>query len=70
MLKSAFLGPWVILPIVLSVVFAVLFYPVVSARFELSLAVLLTVIGVGVIWASYVVRAYIFTRRDFRKDDM
>lgn len=69
MLRRAILGPWVILPIALSVVFVVLFFPVVRSRFEPVGAVLLTVAGICVIWASYVVRVYVFTRPGFTKND-
>ena len=69
-MKRAFLGPWVILPVALSAVFGVLFYPVASARYESPLAVLFTIVGICVIWASYAVRAYIFTRPEWRKRDV
>lgn len=69
-MRRAFLGLWVILPVALSAVFAVLFFPVVNARYERPLAVLFTILGIGVIWASYTVRAYIFTRPGWGKRDV
>ena len=68
-MKRGFFGPWIIVPIILSVVFAVLFFPIVQNRYPTALAVLFTIIGICVIWASYFVRAYIFTRPGFTKDD-
>lgn len=54
--------PWVALPVLLSVVFIVLFYPVVSQRYSVTASLGLTVAGLCVIWASYFIRAYVFTR--------
>lgn len=53
---------WVTLPVVLSIVFVVLFYPVVSQRYSLPASLGFTVIGLCVIWAVYFIRASIFTR--------
>ena len=68
-LRKAIFGRWVILPILLSIVFAALFFPVVNKQYAPRLAVLFTVIGVCVIWVVYLVRAYIFTRPGFTGDD-
>jgi hypothetical protein len=48
--------------IILSIVFVVLFFPIVQKRYGITVSILLTALGVLVIWASYFIRAYIFTR--------
>jgi hypothetical protein len=53
---------WVILPLLLSVVFAVLFYPVVQRRYDPALSIIYTFAGVCVIWIVYFIRAHIFTQ--------
>ena len=54
-------GPWLILPILLSAIFAVLFYPVVQERYESLYSILFTFVGVCMIWITYFIRANIFT---------
>ena len=61
-MKMKFSNPWVLLPVALSAIFAVLFFPVVSRTQETPFALLYTAIGVLVIWAAYAVRARIFSR--------
>jgi hypothetical protein len=46
----------------LSIIFVYLFFPIVRDRYEAGPSLVYTGIGVCVIWGSYVVRAYIFTR--------
>jgi hypothetical protein len=53
---------WVLVPVMLSIVFVVLFYPVASQRFRAPAALGCTVIGLCVIWGSYFIRARILTR--------
>ncbi len=59
------------LPILLSVVFAVLFYPVVDRRYDLFSSLVYTFAGLCVIWITYFIRAHIFTHlfENHRKDD-
>ena len=64
--RSLITNPWIVLPIVLSVIFAVLFIPVARRSQGLPLALLYTLIGLCVIWASYFVRARIF--RSWRRE--
>ena len=52
---------WVNVTIVLSVVFAVLFFPEMNHRYGFLRSVLLTAAGVIFIWIIYIIRAYIFT---------
>lgn len=53
---------WIAATIVLSVLFAVLFFPEVQARYGLGLSVLFTGVGIAVIWVVYFVRAYVFSQ--------
>lgn len=53
---------WIALPVLLSIIFAVLFYPVVSQSYGQGASVGLTVAGICVIWVVYFVRAYVFAR--------
>ena len=55
---------WINVTLLLSVVFAVVFFPVFRERFGFAWSTLLTALGVMVIWAVYFIRAYIFTRGD------
>jgi hypothetical protein len=54
-------GPWIILPVLLSVVFVALFLPATSQRHGLPASLGLSLLGVVVIWASYLIRAHIFS---------
>jgi hypothetical protein len=54
-------SPWVILPILLSAVFAVLFYPIVQRRYDPLFSIMYTFAGVCVIWIVYFIRAHIFS---------
>ena len=69
MMNRTFTSPWIVLPIVLSVIFAVLFFPVARRSQELPLALLYTAIGMCVIWAVYFVRARIFGRWSRERGD-
>jgi hypothetical protein len=60
-MAEVFRTKWVLLPIALSAVFAILFFPVVRLRYEIPLALIFTLLGIGVIWASYLVRAHVFS---------
>ena len=51
---------WVCVTVVLSIAFAVLFFPVVQREFGLPGSALLTLLGILVIWGVYFVRARIF----------
>lgn len=53
-------GFWLGLTVVLSVVFAILFFPVVSDRYSLPISILFTAVGIAFIWVIYFVRALIF----------
>ena len=53
-------GFWIGVTIVLSVVFALLFFPLVNDNYSLPLAILLTAAGVIFIWIIYFSRAVIF----------
>lgn len=53
---------WVIVTFLLSLIFAVLFLPLVFERYALGEAILLTAAGIIVIWGVYFIRAYIFSR--------
>lgn len=52
---------WLVVTLVLSVIFIVLFYPIVQDRYGFTGSILLTAGGLLVIWVVYVARAYIFT---------
>lgn len=65
-------GPWIVLPILLSVVFAALFFPVVERRYDLFSSLMYTFAGLCVIWITYFIRVHIFTHlfaNKLRKDD-
>ncbi len=68
-MRKHLLTPWVLLPIVLSVIFALLFFPIVRKSHELTAALLYTAIGIFIIWGSYFVRAYIFGRIFCKQED-
>ena len=55
-------GFWVGVSAVLSIIFTVMFFPLVQEKYGYPQSVVLTMIGLLVIWASYFVRAYIFTQ--------
>lgn len=59
---------WTLMTVVLSVVFAVLAFPVFRQAQGFLPAVLYTFLGIVVIWAVYFVRSWIFSRPDFRND--
>lgn len=68
MSSSKYISPaWIGVTAILSVLFAILFFPVVTTRYGIPTAVILTVIGVGVIWLNYFIRARIFSRWSERK---
>ena len=52
---------WVNVTIVLSVVFAVLFFPEINSKYGFLKSVILTAAGAIFIWVIYFIRAYIFT---------
>lgn len=52
---------WIWIPIILSAVFAILFFPLVRQQFSLIISILLTTAGMLVIWIIYLLRAVIFT---------
>lgn len=62
MTQRYFRSRWLALPLILSAVFAVLFFPVVREKYDAVLSVVFTVIGVVVIWAAYVIRAHVFSQ--------
>lgn len=53
---------WVGATIVLTAIFVVLFFPIAHAKYGAPTSILLTAVGAVVIWMSYLVRAYVFTR--------
>jgi len=55
-------GFWVGVTTVLSIIFTVMFFPLVQEKYGCPKSIVLTMIGLLVIWASYFVRAYIFTQ--------
>ena len=55
-------GFWVGVTAVLSIIFTMMFFPVVQQKYGYPQSVVLTMVGLLFIWASYFVRAYIFTR--------
>jgi predicted transporter len=54
---------WVAVTIVLCVVFAILFFPSVQQKYGFTLSLLMTLLGMLLIWANYFIRAYIFSRK-------
>jgi predicted branched-subunit amino acid permease len=48
--------------VVLSVAFAALFFPIVREQYRTTMSVVLTALGVAVIWIVYFIRAAIFSR--------
>ena len=55
-------GFWIGFTIVLSIIFAALFFPGVYGRCSLTESLIYTGLGVAVIWGVYFVRAAIFAR--------
>lgn len=60
---------WLYVTILLCVLFAVLFYPVVHGPYGVGLSLLFTAIGVAVIWGVYLIRAAVFSRLFQEKND-
>jgi hypothetical protein len=52
---------WVGVTLALSIIFVVMFFPIVQAKYGFPKSVLLTLVCLLVIWASYLVRAYVFS---------
>jgi hypothetical protein len=61
-------GFWIGVTIVLSVVFAALLFPAVHDRYGFLVSALLILVGLVVIWAVYLIRAYVFGRVDERDE--
>ena len=60
-MSDAYRTPWIIVPVVLTFVFAALFFPVFRPRYDLLTTLAFTFVGICVIWASYLLRAGIFS---------
>lgn len=60
---------WISFTVVLSVVFAVVFFPIVRDKFFLTDAILLTLAGIAIIWGVYFLRAAIVSRAFWREHD-
>ncbi len=54
---------WVAVTTVLCVVFAVLFFPAVQRKYGFTVSLLMTLLGMLLIWANYLIRAYIFSSK-------
>jgi len=59
--KKYYNGIWVTATVILSVVFAVLFFPYILPTCGFTGSLFLTLLGLLVIWTVYFLRAYIFT---------
>jgi len=59
---------WINATIVLSLIFAVLGFPVFHQKHGFVSAFTFTLIGVSVIWIVYLIRAYIFSSFDNTKE--
>ncbi len=61
---------WVGVTIALSVAFSLLFFPVIYQEYGLLRSLLLTSVGLAVIWGVYCLRAHIFSnwRADSRRN--
>lgn len=68
-MRKYLISPWVLIPIALSVIFALLFFPIVRQSYEIAASVIFTAIGICVIWGSYGVRAHIFGNLFRRKSN-
>ena len=60
---------WVGVTLVLSVIFVVMFVPVVQGKYGFPKSVLLTLVCLLVIWVSYLVRAHVFSRGNTERPD-
>lgn len=58
---------WISITAILSIVFAVLFFPIAKEHWGAFWSVVSTLAGVAVIWLVYVIRAYIFTSAGWNK---
>ena len=59
---------WINVTVLLSAVFAVLFFPPVREKYGMTVSILATSAGVLVIWAVYFVRACIFSSHETKKN--
>jgi hypothetical protein len=55
---------WPVLTIILSFVFAMLFYPIAEKEYGTLNAVLFTTVGLAVIWLVFTIRVFIFSGND------
>ena len=55
---------WPALTVLLSIVFATLFYPVAEQGYGEVKATLFTLLGLIVIWLVYAIRVFIFSRKE------
>ena len=62
MMARLYSGFWVGVTTVLCVIFTVMFFPLVQEKYGYPQSVDMTLVGIAVIWASYLFRAYIFTQ--------
>lgn len=62
MIQKYFRWPWFVLPLLLSLIFAALFFPIVREKYDVAMSVVLTITGVVVIWGSYMIRAHVFSQ--------
>ena len=60
-MKKLFSSFWFLLTVFLSAIFVVLFYPAIKENVGNSEAVLLSIVGVLVIWIVFFVRARMFS---------
>jgi hypothetical protein len=60
--------PWIIITIGLCLVFGLLAFPIFLRTRGLFIAGLYTLVAWAVIWLAYLVRAWVFSHPEFRKD--
>lgn len=59
---------WVNVTIVLSIIFVILGLPAFLKSHSIAVSILITVVGVVFIWATYFIRAYMWSDRENNKE--
>ncbi len=60
---------WVNVTIILSLIFIVLGFPAFLRSHSIAVSILITVIGVSFIWITYLIRAYMWSEKEPKKEE-
>ena len=60
---------WINVTIVLSLIFIILGFPAFRRSHGFAISILITFLGVGFIWLTYLIRAYFWSDRNEKKKE-